>query len=132
MRTGAAVRLLKGSQRVLTAGRLLVAARRSAGQPSEYPWDDFIGCQIEVAAMVEQNSLRAPFVDFSDRRLRRSPLEEERQTHAEEYLPVGMNHPGQPGGRPPWLGNLVQFQVEDGISQDQSFDAMWKKTNSLK
>jgi hypothetical protein len=34
-------------------------------------------------------------------------------------LAVRMMHPGELGGRSPRLGNLVQFDVNDGISEYQ-------------
>jgi hypothetical protein len=70
--------------------------------------------------MAEHDSLRPPFADLSDCLRRLSSLDEERQAHAEEYLAVGMIHPGELGGRSPWLGNLVQFDVDDCVGKYQS------------
>ena len=63
--------------------------------------------------MAEHNSLRLPAVDLFDHRFRLLSLDEQRQAHTEEYLAVGMIHPGELAGRSPWLGNLVQFDVDD-------------------
>jgi hypothetical protein len=86
---------------------------------SEYPADYFIGILIKAAAMAEYNSLRLPRVDFFDRRFRLSPLEEQRQPHAKEYLPPRMIHSGELGDCSPRLGNLIQFDVNDRISEYQ-------------
>ena len=71
--------------------------------------------------MAEQNTLRLPRVDFSDCRFRLLPLEEERRPHAEENLTIGIVHPGELRDRPPRLGNLIKFDVDDRIGEYQRF-----------
>jgi len=71
--------------------------------------------------MAEQNTLRLPRVDFSDCGLRLLSLEEQRQPHTEENLTIWIVHPSKLCGRPPRLGNLVQFDVEDRIGKYQRF-----------
>ena len=67
--------------------------------------------------MAEQNTLWLPRVDFSDCRPRLLPLEEQWQPHAEENLTKGVVHPGELCGRPPRLGHLVKFDVDDRIGR---------------
>jgi hypothetical protein len=81
--------------------------------------DDLIGICIKAASMAEHNSLWLPQVNLLYRRLRPSWLEEQRQAHAEDYLAVRMVHSGEPSGRSPWLGNLVQLEVDDCVGEYQ-------------
>ena len=69
--------------------------------------------------MAQQNTPRLPRVDFSDCRLCLPPLEEQRQSHAEENLTKGVVHPGELCGRSPRFGNLVKFEVDDRVGEYQ-------------
>jgi hypothetical protein len=77
--------------------------------------DYFVSICIETSTMAEQDTLRLPRVDFVDCSLRLLALDEYRQPHAEENLTKGVVHPSELCCRPPRLGHLVKFDVDDRL-----------------
>ena len=74
-------------------GKRLADRLLSMRRLSEHPADYSVDLGIETSTMAEQNTLRMPRVDLSDGRLRPSPLDEQRQPHAEKNLAIGIVHP---------------------------------------
>ncbi|XNY09618.1 hypothetical protein ACMFL9_32180 (plasmid) [Sinorhizobium meliloti] len=81
--------------------------------------------------MAEQDTLRFPRVDLSDGGFGPLPLEEERQSHPEEYPAVRMVHAGEPRDSSPRLSDLVQLDVDDGIGKDQRLGRLVKENEFL-
>ncbi|XNO42119.1 hypothetical protein ACL2DZ_08525 (plasmid) [Sinorhizobium meliloti] len=81
--------------------------------------------------MAEQDTLRFPRVDLSDGGFGPLPLEEERQSHPEEFPAVRMVHAGEPRDSSPRLSDLVQLDVDDGIGKDQRLGRLVKENEFL-
>src|SRR6516162_3781132 len=79
--------------------------------------------------MGEGDALRLPRKDRADSGPRFSPLQEHRQSHAEEDLAPWIVHSGHPSGEPPGLCQLVELKVDDGVGEHERLCALVKENN---
>lgn len=82
--------------------------------------------------MAEHNTLWTPRLDLFDRRLRFLLLELERQTHAEKNLAVRIVHAAELREGSPWLGDLVEFEIDDCVGEDERSGWFVKESELLK
>lgn len=82
--------------------------------------------------MAEHNTLWTPRLDLFDRRLRFLLLELERQTHAEKNLAVRIVHAAELREGSPWLGDLVEFEIDDCVGEDERSGWFVKESELLR
>src|SRR5574337_1467390 len=98
---------------------------------AKYSADDFVGIPVETASVAEHDPLRLPGTDFPDHLLRLGSLQPKWNAHAEKNLAARSVHATELRKGSPWLRELVQLEVHDGVGENQRSGVTMEKHELL-